>query len=142
TEMSGIAQQLAAAYPENKDTFIRVSPLNAEAIPDRIRTTFYAMLTAVLGVMLIACVNVTNLQLARAAERAKEFAIRTALGSGRWRILRQSLAEGLVLSVVGALCGLGLAQFGVSFFMEAIADTQPPFWIDVRLDMTVLGFVT
>ena len=101
--MAAIAQQLAATYPENKDRIARVSPFIEESIPSRIRTTFYTMMTAVLGVMLIACVNVTNLQLARAAERTKEFAIRTALGSGRWRILRQSLAEGLVLAAIGAL---------------------------------------
>ena len=131
-----------AAHPENKDTIANVTPFIEQAVPTRIKTTFYTMLGAVLGVMLIACVNVTNLQLARAAERAKEFAIRTALGSGRWRILRQSLAEGLVLSAIGAALGLGIAQFGVTYFMGAIADTQPPFWIDVRLDLTVLAFVT
>jgi len=141
-QMAGIARQLAEAHVENKDVITRVAPYTDEFIPTRIRTTFYAMLGAVLGVMLIACVNVTNLQLARAAERAKEFAIRTALGSGRWRVVRQSLAEGLVLSVVGAALGLGIAQFGVTYFMGAIADTQPPFWIDVRLDLTVLAFVT
>jgi putative ABC transport system permease protein len=142
TEMTAIAAQLAATYPENKDTIARVSPFIEESIPTRIKTTFYTMLAAVLGVMLIACVNVTNLQIARAAERTKEFAIRSALGSGRWRILRQSLAEGLVLAVIGAVLGLALAQYGVVYFMEAIANTQPPFWIDVRLDLTVLAFVT
>ena len=136
--MDGIARQLAAAYPENKDIIVRVDPFIDAQLPHGSGTTFYAMLAAVLGVMLIACVNVTNLQLARAAERAKEFAIRVALGSGRWRILRQSLAEGLVLSVIGAALGLALAQYGVTYFMGAIADTQPPFWIDVRLDRTVL----
>ena len=141
-EMDGIVRQLAAAHPENKDTIANVTPFIEQAVPTRIKTTFYTMLGAVLGVMLIACVNVTNLQLARAAERAKEFAIRTALGSGRWRILRQSLAEGLVLSAIGAALGLGIAQFGVTYFMGAIAETQPPFWIDVRLDLTVLAFVT
>ena len=141
-EFAGIARQLAEAHPENKDVIARAAPLIEQSIPQNIRTTFYAMLTAVLGVMLIACVNVTNLQLARAAERAKEFAIRSALGSGRWRVLRQSLAEGLVLSAIGAGIGLGLAQFGVMYFMRAIVDTQPPFWIDVRLDTTVLAFVT
>jgi predicted permease len=142
TDMAAIAQQLAATYPENKDTTVRVSRFIDDNIPDRIRNTFYTMMVAVLGVMLIACVNVTNLQLARAADRTKEFAIRTALGAGRWRILRQSLAEGLVLSAVGAAIGLGIAQYFVIYFMEAIADTQPPFWIDVRLDLTVLAFVT
>jgi hypothetical protein len=99
------------------------------------------MLAAVLGVMLIACVNVTNLQLARASERTREFAIHAAVGSGRWRIVRQSLAEGLVLSVAGAAIGIGIAQAGTVYFISAIADTQPPFWIKVRLDAVVLLFV-
>jgi predicted permease len=141
-EFATLARQLADAYPENRDVTARAGWFFAQAVPDRIRATFYAMLGAVLGVMLIACVNVTNLQLARAAERTKEFAIRSALGSGRWRILRQALAEGLVLSIAGAAIGLGLAQAGTTYFMGAIADTEPPFWIDVRLDPVVLLFVT
>jgi predicted permease len=96
----------------------------------------------VLGVMLIACVNVTNLQLARAAERTREFAVRSALGSGRWRLLRQSLGEGLILSLAGAAIGVAIARAGTMYFMSAIADTEPPFWIDVRVDGTVLLFVT
>jgi predicted permease len=142
-EFTAIAQTLAEAYPENKDFVVaHVASFMAQAVPVQISRTFYTMLGAVLGVMLIACVNVTNLQLARAAERTREYAIRAALGSGRWRIVRQALAEGLVLSAAGAAIGLGIAQFGVVYFMGAIADTQPPFWIDVRLDLVVLLFVT
>jgi predicted permease len=141
-EFDAIARQLAQEHPENKDTIASAVPFIEQAIPQQISTTFYTMLGAVLGVMLIACVNVTNLQLARASERVKEFAVRAALGSGRWRIVRQSLAEGLVLSIVGAALGLAIAQLGAIYFMRAIADTQPPFWIDVRLDTMVLLFVT
>jgi predicted permease len=141
-ELAGIGKSLAEQHPENKDVLAVVVPYSDRMLPTRIRTTFTTMLGAVLGVMLIACVNVTNLQLARAAERSKEVAVRTALGSGRWRIVRQLLAEGLVLSVVGAALGLALAQFGVTYFMGAIADTEPPFWIDVKLDPTVLAFAT
>ena len=144
TELAGLAGQLAAAHPENKDFTAFVDPFLDRAIPDRIRTTFFTMLGAVFGVMLIACVNVTNLQLARAAERTKEFAVRSALGSGRWRLLRQSLAEGLLLSIVGAAIGVALAHVGTGYVMRAIADSgeQPPFWIDIRVDGTVLVFVT
>ena len=141
-EFTALAGQLAAAHPENKDMTAFVDPFLDRAIPGQIRTTFFTMLGAVLGVMLIACVNVTNLQLARAAERTKEFAVRSALGSGRWRILRQSLTEGLLLSLAGAAIGVALAHVGTIFFMGQIADTQPPFWIDVRVDGTVLLFVT
>jgi predicted permease len=142
SEFKAIAAQLAAEHPENKDFTARATPFMDQAIPARISDLFYTMLAAVLGVMLIACVNVTNLQIARAAERTKEYAIRSSLGSGRWRILRQALTEGLILSAAGALLGLGLAQFAMTTFMGAIQQTEPPFWIDVRLDPAVLLFVT
>jgi putative ABC transport system permease protein len=99
------------------------------------------MLAAVFGVLLIACANVTSLQLARAADRMREVAVRTALGASRGRIIRQILVEGLVLSVLGAAGGLAIATIGIRLFNWGIADTAPPFWIDVRIDTVVLGFV-
>ena len=141
-EFAGLAQQLATEHAENKDVIGEGRSVHRPGDSAGIRTTFFTMMAAVLGVMLIACVNVTNLQLARAAERTKEFAVRSALGSGRWRILRQSLTEGLLLSLAGAAIGVALANIGTGYFMRAIADTQPPFWIDVRVDGTVLLFVT
>jgi predicted permease len=141
TELTAIATQLALEHPENQNTTASFGPFVERSIPARVRTTLVTMLGAVFGVMLIACVNVTNLQLARAMERAKEVAIRSALGSSRWRIVRQLLVEGLLLSAVGSLIGLAIAQGGAAGFMRAIADTRPPFWIDVRLDPVVLLFV-
>ena len=141
-EMDGIASQLAGAFPENKDLRVRVDPFVRRLIGDDVQSTLFTMLAAVFGVMIIACVNVTNLQLARAAERTKEISVRVALGAGRWRIVRQTLVEGLALSSVGALVGIGLAWGGTALFMRAIVDTNPPFWIDVRLDPVVLLFVS
>jgi predicted permease len=92
--------------------------------------------------MLIACANVTTLQLARAAERAREIAVRTALGAGRARIVRELLVEGLMLSAAGAGLGLLMATVGIAAFNRQIVDTNPPFWIDIRIDTTVLAFVT
>lgn len=142
TEMEGISGQLATTYPENKDTRARVDPYVRQVIGDDVTSTLFTMLAAVFGVMIIACVNVTNLQLARAAERTKEVAVRVAIGAGRWRIVRQILVEGLLLSAAGAVAGLGLAYGGTALFMRAIVDTNPPFWIDVRVDPVVLLFVT
>jgi putative ABC transport system permease protein len=142
SEMDRISGQLATTYVENKDTRARVAPFVRTMIGEDVTTTLFTMLAAVFGVMIIACVNVTNLQLARAAERTKEVAVRVAIGAGRWRIVRQTLVEGLLLSGVGALAGLGLAWGGTSLFRSAIVDTNPPFWIDVRLDPVVLTFVT
>lgn len=141
TEMATIAAQLAQVHPENKDLRGRVTDFVPLAIGGDVVSTLYTMLGAVFGVMIIACVNVTNLQLARAADRTREVAIRVAIGAGRWRIVRQSLIEGLVLSTVGAALGLALAWAGTDFFSRAIVDTDPPFWIDVHIDPAVLAFV-
>jgi ABC-type antimicrobial peptide transport system permease subunit len=142
SEMEGIAGQLASAHPENKDVRALVEPYVRRVIGTEVVSTLFTMLAAVFGVMIIACVNVTNLQLARAADRTKDVAIRVAIGAGRWRIVRQTLVEGLVLSGVGSLLGLAVAWTGATMFSRAIVDTDPPFWIDVRLDPVVLAFVT
>ena len=142
SEMDRISGQLATTYVEDKDTRAKVGPFVRTMIGDKVFTTLFTMLAAVFGVMIIACVNVTNLQLARAAERTKEVAVRIAIGAGRWRIVRQALVEGLLLSGVGALAGLGLAWAGTTIFNRNIVDTNPPFWIDVRLDPVVLMFVS
>jgi predicted permease len=141
-EMETISGQLAQAHPENKDKRARVSDFVPLAIGEEVVSTLYTMLGAVFGVMIIACVNVTNLQLARAADRTREVAIRVAIGASRWRIVRQSLTEGLVLSAVGAGLGVLLAWGATNLFSRAIVDTDPPFWIDVRLDPVVLMFVS
>lgn len=141
-EMETISSQLAQEFPENKDKRARVSDFIPLAIGQEVVSTLYTMLGAVFGVMIIACVNVTNLQLARAADRTREVAIRVAIGAGRWRIVRQILIEGLVLSAVGAGLGILLAWGATDLFSRAIVDTDPPFWIDVRLDPVVLLFVS
>lgn len=141
-EMETISAQLAQEHPENKDKRARISDFVPLAIGEEVVSTLYTMLGAVFGVMIIACVNVTNLQLARAADRTREIAVRVAIGAGRWRIVRQILIEGLVLSAVGAGLGILLAWGATDLFSRAIVDTDPPFWIDVRLDPVVLLFVS
>ncbi len=141
TELGAIAARLERQYPENKGMTIQVQPYVERFIGREPRFTLTAMLGAVFGVLLIACANVMSLQLARAAERTKEFAVRSALGAGRGQVMRQLLLEGLLLSSGGALLGLGLAAVGIDLFNRNIMDTTPPFWIDIRLDQTVLAFV-
>jgi putative ABC transport system permease protein len=101
----------------------------------------WTMLGAVFLVLLIACANVANLLLDRAAHRTKEVGIRTALGASRGAVVRQFLSEALVLALGGAVLGTLVAQAGVTLFNRAIADTNPPFWLDIGLHPAVLLFV-
>ncbi len=141
-EFEMLSSRLAQQHEANKNRRAWVDPWVETTLGRDVTGTLMTMLVAVFGVMVIACVNVTNLQLARAAERTREVAIRVAVGAGRWRIIRQTLAEGLVLSAIGAAAGLAIAWTGTRLFSDAIVDTNPPFWIDVRLDWVVLAFVT
>src|SRR5438067_7581742 len=102
----------------------------------------YAMLGAVLLVLVIACVNVMNMQFGRAALRAKELAIRGALGATRWRLVRQMLTESLVVAVFGAIAGVIIAYWSLDFFVRAI-NTLPfpaPYYWRFTIDGPVLVF--
>ncbi len=141
-ELAAIAARLEKEYPEtNRGITTVMKPYVDEFIGAEAVATLYAMLGAVFGVLLIACANVANLLLARAAARSKEIAVRTALGATRLRVMVQLLTESLVLALVGAFFGLGIAQLGIVLFNRAIVDTSPPFWIDIGIDRGVLLFV-
>ena len=107
TEMNGIAKRLAAAYPDAyKNLFgIRVETFTERYVGGAAKTMFLVMMGAVGFVLLIACANVANLLLSRSASRAREIAVRTALGATRWRVVRQLLVESLVLAFVGGASG-------------------------------------
>lgn len=140
-EFETIAARLAADHPKENEGMLPVlQPFVHRYVDEEPQLMLWTMMAAVFGVFLIACSNVANLQLARAAVRTREVAIRTALGAGRWRIVSQHLSESLVLALAGALLGTGIAWLGTELFMDAIRDTEPPFWIDVRLDGAVLAF--
>ena len=111
-DLDRVMRDLAAAYPEtNKGNGAKVSALKTRIVGD-IGTTLWTLLGAVGFVLLIACVNVSNLLLARSTSRTREFAIRGALGAGRWRLLRQSLTESLLLALSGGFLGLIIAGWG------------------------------
>lgn len=140
-ELSALDARIAAEFPDTNEglTFL-VRPYADSAMPPEIQAMLWAMLAAVFGVLLIACVNVANLLLARATLRTKEMAVRTAMGASRWRVTRQLLVESGVLAVLGSLVGLIFAYGGVAAFNRAILDIQKPYWIDIRLDTPTLLF--
>ena len=132
-------RDLAAAYPDtNKGNGAKVSPLKERIIGD-IGPILWMLLGAVGFVLLIACVNVSNLLLARSTGRTREFAIRAALGAGRWRLLRQSLTESMLLALAGGGLGLVFAGWGTHAAI-AVLPTTLPRATEVGLDSRVLIF--
>jgi predicted permease len=140
-ELSTIAQRLAMEYPEtNEGVGATVNPYTDEFVGSELSALLYTMLAAVFLVLVIACVNVANLLLARVSVRSKELAIRSALGAGRWRIVTQFLSETFTLAVVGAGLGLLIAWVGIRLWDNAVAQAEPPFWMVFQLDGSVLLF--
>jgi putative ABC transport system permease protein len=140
-DLAVIAQQLATAYPDsNKDSGTIVRTFHETYNGGPIRIVFLTMLCAVGFVLLIACANVANLMLSRAITRHREIAVRASLGATRWQLARQLLVESVLLSCLGGLLGLGLAQFGVHLFDLATQDVGKPYWIIFRMDYVVFGY--
>ncbi len=138
-EMDSVSARLAAKFPaENAGWTVRLAPLQEEIVGS-VRSALLVLFGAVGLVLLIACVNIANLLLSRANSRAKEMALRLALGAARSRILRQLLTESVALGVFGAAVGVILACWGVralsAFLPPGLPATQA-----IRVDTRVLGF--
>jgi predicted permease len=138
-EMTTISSRLAREYPEDdKGWGAVVLSLQADLVSG-VRPALLVLLGAVGFILLIACVNVANLSLARLFSRQKEIAIRTALGASANRVLRQILTESIVLALLGAGLGLTYAHSGVRLIMAFLANDLPAS-TDVRIDAEVLAF--
>jgi putative ABC transport system permease protein len=138
TEMATIAQRLSEEYPEtNANWTTLVRPLHEQVVGDY-RPALLLMLATVGIVLLIACANVANLQLSRALARRREFAVRTALGADRGRLVRQVLGESVLLTLAGGAVGVGLAQAALHALLSVAPDV--PRSANVTLNVPVLLF--
>jgi len=138
-DLNRVMQDLANTYPQtNRNNGAAVIPLK-ERVVGSIRPTLFMLLAAVGFVLLIACVNVSNLMLARATGRTREFAIRSALGAGRVRLLRQMLTESILLGLFGGALGLIVAGWGTKLALSVLP-TALPRASEVTLDNRVLLF--
>ena len=138
-EMNILAERLEREFPTtNQGLQLRLTPLR-DAEVGNVRPYLWLLLGAVVMVLLIVCVNVANLLLARGAERERELAIRAALGAGRARLMRQLLIESLELALAGGLLGLTLAWPALALLLRLIP-VELPFWMRIEIDGAALLF--
>jgi putative ABC transport system permease protein len=140
-EMNGIAHNLEIAYPQtNQRTGVFVEPVRDALLQFTRINTLWILLGAVVFVLLIACVNVANLLLAKAAGRQRELAVRSALGAARGKLALQLLTESLLLAVLGGLLGIALAVALLQLFPNLVPDYLRAGIAEIGLDQRVLAF--
>src|SRR5688572_5976480 len=142
TELSAIGGALATRYPDsNKDLAPYPDPLEGLVVGRQIRLLFWTLLGAVGFVLLIACSNVANLLLARAARRTGEMSVRVAIGASRWQVVRQLLTESMLLAFVAGALGLLLSVAGIRWFDSELQNVGRPWWMVFTMDWRTFGFL-
>lgn len=140
-DVAVISGRLTAEFPDtNKDIAALVRTFHETYNGGEIRMVFLLMLGAVAFVLLIACANVANMMLGRAITRAREIAVRAAMGATRWQLVRQLLVESVLLSSLGGLLGFGITLAGVHAFDRAVQDVGKPYWVQFDLNYVVFAY--
>ena len=140
-QMDAIGARIAHDYPDsNKGWGVTLDRFSDTIVGKQLRESLYALLAAVGMVLLIGCANLANLTLARATARDREVAIRSSLGAGRWRLIRQFLTENVLLSVIGGGLGLALGYAALAGLKLAIPPFTLPREANVTMDVRVLLF--
>ena len=144
-EITLIAKRLAREFPDTNKNFAtgQVQPLIKNFTPQGLARLLFAMLFVCVAVLLLACVNVMNMQFARATLRAKELAIRSSLGATRSRLIRQMLTESLLLATIGAAVGVALSYYTTDLLQSVGATITPPIpaYMSFAIDGRVLAIV-
>jgi len=142
SELQGIGKTLAAQYPAtNRDLFPHPDPFLQRTLGPQIRLLFWSLLGAVGFVVLIACSNVANLLLARAARRSGEMSVRVAIGASRWQIVRQLLIESILLALIAGGFGLLLSIAGIRWFSAEAQNVGVPYWMVFTMDWRTFAFL-
>ena len=139
-QIDRVSADLQARFPERVSAGVafRVEPMKQYLVAN-VRTVLLALMGAVVFVLLIACANIANLLLVRASQRERELAVRAAIGGSPWMIVRQLLAESLLLATIAAVAGVGLAKVGIALLLQ-LSPANLPRLTDVSIDPMVLGF--
>jgi predicted permease len=142
SELQAIGKRLAEQYPAtNRDLWPNADPFLQRTLGPQIRLLFWSLLGAVGFVVLIACSNVANLLLAKAARRSGEMSVRVAIGASRWQIVRQLLIESILLAFVAGALGLLLSIAGIRWFAAEAQTVGVPYWMVFTMDWRTFAFL-